>query len=119
MRGSIYFMDIPRFWRLSAPMKGFRAQAVYGENDQPQVLRIPGGEIPLSGDLEEVHARLAQKGFKEEIIDEMLFDIFGAVPTETTVAGGESIESVLKFLRSEVGEEDRSKVELSVNRLPR
>ena len=100
-------------------MKGFRTETVYGENDQPRVLRFPGGEIPLTGDLEEVHARLALRGFKEEVIDKMLFEVFGAVPTETAVAGGESVESILKFLRSEVGKEDGSKVELRVNRLPR
>ena len=111
-------MEIARFWRLNTPTKGFRTQIV-GEEDTIQILRYPGGEIALTGDINEVENRLKQKGFNDEAVQEILFSVFGTIATEATVTEGEVIESLLKFLRSEVGEEDWSKVELGVNRLPR
>ena len=88
---------------------GFRTQTV-SEEGVPSTLRFPGGEIPLSNDMNEVRSRLEKRGFKSEIIDEMLFEIFGAVTTETTVPDGEVVKSFLELLRSEVGEENRRKV---------
>lgn len=112
-------MEVPRHWRLSPSRIGFKTEAISDKNGNPEVLRYPGGEISLSGGLEEVEKRLSQKGFNEEAIGKILFSVFGGVSPESPVAAGEVIEGVLKFLRSEVGEKSGSEVELGINRLPR
>ena len=101
-------MEIPRFWRLSASTKGFRTQLLENEAGKPEVLRFPGGEIPITDDISEVEGRLLAKGFKPEFVEKILLDLFGAISTEATVAQGEMIEGFLQLLRSEVGEESRS-----------
>lgn len=112
-------MEVPRHWRLSPSRNGFIGETIRDDDGNPEVLRYPGGEIPLSGDLKEVERRLANKGFNEEAIGEILFSIFGGVAPESSVATGEVVQGVLKFLRSEVREQHGSKVKLSVNGLPR
>ena len=106
-------MEIPRFWRISPVAKGFRMES------DGTVLRYPGGEIPLTDSLEKIQSRLLEKGFKPEVIEEVLLNLFGAISSEAAIPEGEVVKSFLELLRSEVGEEDWSKVKLGVNRLPR
>ncbi len=108
-------MEIPRFWRLSPSTKGFRTETVVDDNHEPLFLRYPGGEIPLNGGIEEVEARLSAKGFNDEAIEKILFSVYGAVATESPIPEEETINSLLKFLRSEVGEQYRSEEKLGVN----
>ena len=94
-------MEIPRHWRLIPENTGFRAQA--HESDGIRVLRFPGGEVPVTNDYENLVERLKQKGFSDEVIESMLFDLFGAISSETAVSEGELVESFLELVGSEVG----------------
>lgn len=108
-------MEVPRFWRLSPTKTGFRTETVVDESNNPQILRYPWGEIPLSGDIKEIHERLNNRGFKEEIIEEILFSIFGGVATESTIPVGEVVEGILELQGAEIGEENGSKEKFRVN----
>jgi len=107
-------MEIPKIWRLGPVMKGFKAELVDGKINRQSVLRYPGGEVPVTGDLENIYECLRAKGFKEEIIIEMLFTFFGAVTTETPVTRDEAAQSLLELFRGKVGKEDRSEVKFGV-----
>lgn len=112
-------MEVPRIWRQSPASVGFKIDIGRNEESKVTSLRYPGGEIPLSGDLSEIENRLLRKGFKNEEIEEILFTVFGGISAEAPVSEPEVVESFLKFLRIEVGEQNRSEVELGVDRLPR
>ena len=105
-------MEIPRFWRLSASAGGFRTEVLKSEAGKPEILRFPGGEIPVTEDIGEVESRLLAKGFKPEFVEQILLDLFGAISAEATVAQGEMIEGFLQLLRGEVREESRSETKL-------
>lgn len=107
-------MEIARNWRLISERTGFRTGVVEGQNG-PSVLRYPGGELPLVGTYEQIYERLVQKGFGEEVAEEILLACFGSVSTEPPVSEREIVDGLFKFLRSEIGEQDRSEIELRVN----
>lgn len=103
-------MEVPRFWRSSPSRIGFRTETITDENNKPEVLRYPWGEIPLNGGIDEVYTRLIEKGFNEKTAEEILFSVFGGVTTESSVSSSEVVEGVLELLGSEVGEKNGSKV---------
>lgn len=103
-------MEVPRFWRTSPTRTGFRTETTVDSNNRPDTLRYPWGDISLSGGMEEVQQRLLDKGFNEKAVEEILFSVFGGVATEATITAPEVVDGLLKFLRSEVREENGRKV---------
>ena len=94
--------EIPRIARLSPTRIGFRVQEVKETKNNQPILRLPWGEIPLDGTLEEIYQRLLGRGFKEDFAGEILFNLFG-VTAEPPVSVSEFLESLRELDRSEVG----------------
>lgn len=111
-------MEIPRHWRVRETREGFRTTVNNGKDGTPQILRFPGGEVNLSGSLDEIYTKLEDRGFNKESIETLLAGLFGAVAAESAVSTHEIIEGFLELFRGEVGEKGVSEVELGVNRLP-
>ena len=105
-------MEAPRHWRMSPANIGFRTESVTDSNNKLQSLRLPWGEIPLTGGIDEVYIRLASRGFNDKYIEEILFTVFGGVATESTVSSAEFVQGDLQLIGTEIREENRSKVEL-------
>ena len=105
-------MEAPRHWRMTPTKIGFSVEMINDTNEQPLSLRLPWGEIPLSGGIEEVNARLEQKGFNEKEIEKILLYVFGGVTTESSISSAKIIEGDLELFGAEVREEYRSEVEL-------
>ncbi len=77
------------------------------------ILKYPGGEIPLNMDggnndievvIEYVRERLDRKGFNEKAIEGVLFSLYGGVSSETTVPMVEVVDGLLELVGSEVRE---------------
>ena len=112
-------MEVPRYWRLMPTNTSFTGREVGGLGIEPSYFRYPGGEIFLEGSYEEIYSRFENKGFNPEVIEKILFNLFGAVASEASVSFEKIINSQTELVGSEVGEENRSEVKLRVNRLPR
>ncbi len=97
-------MEVPRHWRLSPSNNGFRTETITDTNNVPQYLRYPGGEIFLGGGIIEVAERLVDKGFNDQVIEEILFSVFGGVTSESSVSGSEAVESFLELVGTKVRE---------------
>lgn len=75
-----------------------------GENSSDYgYFKYPGGEILISGTVGEVYSRFEDKGFKPEVIEKILFNLFGAVATETTISFEKIVNSKSELVRREVG----------------
>ena len=72
--------------------------------DEVKSFRYPGGEVLLTGTLEQIEERLTKKGFNENTIGQIMTQLFGAISAETSISATEVIEGFLEFVRSEVGE---------------
>lgn len=94
-------MEVPKIARLSPTRIGFRAQEIRETESNQPILRLPWGEIPMNGSLEEIYQRLLGRGFKEEYAGEILFSLFG-VSSETPISPTEFLECLRELDRSEV-----------------
>ena len=121
-------MEVPRYWRESPSRIKLETTADYLmivdpkniDNIQYQgTLRYLGGQIPLDGSFEEIYDRLEDKGFKPDVIEKILFDLFGTVASETPITLEKIIDSQSELVRREVRKESGGKVKLRINRLPR
>lgn len=111
-------MEVPRYWR-EMPIKiGFVGKEVGADKGGFSVFKYPGGSIPLSGSYEEILHRFNEKGFKPEVVEKILFNIFNRVASEPAVSFEKIVNSQNELVRTEVGEQNRGEVELRVNSLP-
>lgn len=95
-------MEIPRIWREAATNVSFTGSKKEIEGGVP-LFKYPGGEILLSGNIDQIKEKFVRKGFKTEEIDEILFHLFDTITSEPAVSSGEVLESFLELLGSEVG----------------
>ena len=59
---------------------------VIGSNDSELFyFKYPGGGILLEGTFIEIYGRFVDKGFKPEVIEEILLGLFGSVASEPSV----------------------------------
>lgn len=112
-------MEVPRHWREMKVNTSFTGREVGSTGLQPGSFKYPGGEISLHGSYDEIYSRFQDKGFNSEVIEKVLFNLFGTVASEASVSFEKIVNSQSEFLGSEVRKEDGSKVELGVDRLPR
>lgn len=118
-------MEIPRYWRempVNDSFTGVEKRPKFNTEGQKEgcaYFKYPGGEIVLSGSFEEVYTRFEKKGFKPEVIENILFTLFGAVASEAAVSFEKIINSQSELVRGKVGKKGGSEVELGVDRLPR
>lgn len=112
-------MEVPRFWRTMPVNTSFTGREVGGVGEGKACFRFPGGEISLHGSYEEVYSRFENKGFKSRVIDQILFDLFGAVASESAISFEKIANSQSELVGSEVRKENRSEEKLRINRLPR
>lgn len=112
-------MEIPRHWRLMKTHTSFTGREIGEFGVEPAYFKFPGGEIPLSGTYEEIYSRFEDKGFKPEVIEEVLFRLFGSVASEAAISFEKIINSQDEFVGREIRKEDRSEIKLGVDRLPR
>lgn len=69
---------------------------------ETKILKYPGGSIHLSGTYEEIYSRFESKGFHPEVIDEILFNLFGTVASEAAISFEKILSSKNKLVGSEV-----------------
>ena len=112
-------MEVPRYWREMKVTTSFTGREVGSAGFQPGSFKYPGGEISLHGSYEEIYSRFQEKGFNQEVTEKILFNLFGTVAYEAAVSFEKIVNSQSELLGSEVRKEDRRKVELGVDRLPR
>jgi len=112
-------MEVPRFWREMPVNTSFKGKEVGNFGMEPSYYKYPGGEISLHGTYKEILARFEDKGFEREIVENILFNLFGAVASEATISFEKIVNSQSELVGSEVREQNRSEVELGVDRLPR
>lgn len=98
----ICFMEVPRFWREMQTNTSFTGKEKVMSRKEVTMFKYPGGEILLNGSMDEIHGRLMEKGFTKEATDEILFDLFGAVASESSISFDEMIESLGQLVGSEV-----------------
>lgn len=100
-------MEVPRQWREMPVSTGFVGiEKKPTKDDKGNVIGVPyykypGGEIPLAGSMEEVYDRFERKGFKPEVIEEILLGLV-TVPTKATVPMRIVIESRGELVGCEV-----------------
>jgi hypothetical protein len=93
----------------------FAGRITEGIGAETYCFRYPWGEIPLDGTTDEIYLRFEEKGFKPEVIEEILFYLFSGVASKTTVSSQEVVDSQGKFLGGEVGEESGSENKFGIN----
>lgn len=97
----MWFMEVPRYWREMSINTSFSGKEITGKSDL-HVFKYPGGEIVLSGTFEDVYRSFENKGFRQEVIDEILFDLFGAVASESAISFQELVNRKSELVGSEV-----------------
>ncbi len=112
-------MEIPRHWRNMPSNISFVGNEVGSMGIEPSYFRFPGGEIRLDGSYEEIYSRFENRGFNSEVIERILFNLFGAVASETSISFEKIVNSQSELVGSEVRKESRSEKKFGVNRLPR
>lgn len=95
-------MEIPRHWREMPTNTTFSGKERELGNGV-SVFKYPGGEVPLCGSLDDVRERFYRKGFTVEVTEQVLFHLFGAIASESSIAVGEVADSFFQFAGSEVG----------------
>jgi len=111
-------MEVPRYWREMKTNTSFTGREIGTYGVEPAYFKYPGGEIALRGTYEEIYSRFENKGFEPEIIEKVLFNLFGAVASETAVSFEKIVNSKSELVGSEVRKEDRGEEKLGVDRLP-
>lgn len=86
-------MEIQRYWRLIPINNSFTGKRDESLETEVKYFRYPGGGILLEGTCEEVYERFVNKGFKEEVIEEILFDLFGGITSESPIPFKKIVES--------------------------
>lgn len=112
-------MEVPRHWRTMPSNIGFVGEEVGNLGTDPSYFRFPGGEIRLDGSVDEIYSRFVDRGFKSEVIEKILFDLFGTVATEASVSFEKIANCQTELVGREVREKGRSEIKFGVNRLPR
>ena len=97
----------------------FTGRQVGGRENGLPYFKYPGGMILLSGEYKDIYARFEDRGFEKEVIEGILFNLFGAVTAEAPVPFEELINCQNELVGSEVGEQRGGEVKLRVDRLPR
>lgn len=112
-------MEVPRFWREMPTNTSFSGKEKGVLGKETSYFKYPGGEISLMGTYEQVYKRFEEKGFKAEVTDEVLFNLFGAVASKTAISFEKFVNSQGELVGSEIRKKDRGEVKLGVDRLPR
>lgn len=112
-------MEIPRYWREMPVKVSFTGKEIGLDGTGRLAFKYPGGEIPLLGSFEEIYSRFEDKHFKPEVIEEILFYFFGAVASKPAISFEKIVNSQSEPVGGEVRKENRGKVKLGVDRLPR
>lgn len=97
-------MEIPRYWRGMPVMTSFTGKEIGFIGVGLSFFKYPGGEIPLIGTCEEIYQRFESRGFKPEVIEEILSHLFRGVASEPSISSEKIIDSESEFVGSEVGE---------------
>ncbi len=95
-------MEVPHYWREMPTSTSFSGKAKGGSEEVPSRFKFPGGEIGLFGTYEEIYSRFEERGFKADVIEEILFYLFGSVASETSISLEKIINSQNKLVGSEV-----------------
>ena len=111
-------MEVPRYWRDMKTNTSFSGREIGSFGVEPANFKYPGGEISLAGSYEEIRSRFEEKGFNLEAVDEILFDLFGAIASEAAISFEKVINGHDELVGTEVGEKNWSEIKLRVNRLP-
>ena len=111
-------MEAPRHWRQMKTNTSFTGREESSLGLELGSFKYPGGGVSLHGTYDEIYSRFQEKGFNQEVIEKILFNLFGAVASEAAVSFEKIANSQSEFIGSEVRKEDRSKVEFGVDRLP-
>ena len=118
------FMEVPKHWREMPINAGFMGVDIKPTVDKDgrvigkPSFKYPGGEIVLAGSFGEIYERFVDKGFTAEVIEKILFNIYGAVASEAAVSFEKIVNSKEELVGSEVGKQGGGEVELGVDRLP-
>ena len=113
------YMEVPRYWRESKTNITFSGREVENDGKLMSKFKYPGGEILLHGSYGEIYSRFENKGFKAEVIEEILFGLFRVVATKPAISFEKLVNSQSELVGGEVREKDGSEVKLGVDRLPR
>jgi len=111
-------MEVPRYWREMKTNTSFTGREVGTYGVEPAYFKYPGGKIALQGTYEEIYSRFESKGFEPEIIEKVLFNLFGAVASEAAVSFEKIVNSQDELVGSEVRKESGSEEKFGVDRLP-
>lgn len=103
-------MEIARHWRQSRARKQDKPEIIVDTEREMGIIRMWGGEVPITKDEELLKQRLIKKGFNGEDVEELLFQVRETVATKASISNSEVVEGFLKLLGSEVREESRSEV---------
>ena len=95
-------MEVPRYWREMPTNTSFSGKEKQLNNNGLSMFKYPGGEIILSGTLEDVYGRFIDKGFTPEITEKILFDLWGAISTKTAVSFEEFVNRQSELVGCEV-----------------
>ena len=79
-------MEIPRYWRDMPVNTSFSGKLIGTTEERTTFFKFPGGEILLTGTLEQIYERFENSGFKPEVIEKILLCLFGRVTTKTTIS---------------------------------
>ena len=114
-------MEVPRIWREMSTNMNFSGGVKEVDKEGLRFFKYPGGEILLSGSLDDIYSRFERSGFNCETINKILFDLFGysAVATEAPVSALEIAYGSGELVGVEVGEKGGREKEFRVDRLPR
>lgn len=96
-------MEIPRHWRETPTNICFTGIIRESAESEMVFFKYPGGQVMLNGTDSEVMERFLAKGFEVEVVEEILSSLGSAITSETAVPARETVESLKKFVGSEVG----------------
>lgn len=112
-------MEIPRYWRGMKVSVSFTGKEVGTSGTEVPYFIYPGSGVLLTGTYEEVYSRFESKGFKPEAIEEILFDLFGAIASKPAISFEKVINSQSELVGREVRKQSGGKNKLGIDRLPR
>lgn len=95
-------MEVPRFWREMPINTSFSGREKQLDGNGLGVFKYPGGEIMLTGTLDDVYGRFIDKGFTAEATEKILFDLWGAVATKSAISFEEFVDRQNELVGCEV-----------------
>ena len=91
--GRALFMEIPRYWREQPTNTSFKGDFKTDKDSGRMIFKYPGGEVPFL-DAYDFVARLVEKGFVDEQINEVVNLFIRTVAPKASVPVAKVLESV-------------------------